>query len=309
MFRDISAHLTAHWQEFFPEQESCGNLYPLFTRGDKWNMIFIFSSHNPKPLAVIEIAQGKNELLRKSAENLIALNKMPSLEKFCPRFIYFGSLGENDMLIQEAYEGIPLLFLLEKRPARRSSIERGIFISTDLLIRIQSLTILKYVSLDSQGLNEFFSPLLDLADTFDDMRGLINSIKNKKMPLVLSHNDYIPSNILINRNELKILDWEYANFQGLPLTDLLNFLVWAYRDIKQKDRPIVSFIRETFCFRSSLGTVVKRALDRYCQALAIDKELALAIFLQWVYENFKDKELIGSLISRPKECFDIKSIE
>ncbi|MEW6009213.1 MAG: hypothetical protein AB1629_06235 [Candidatus Omnitrophota bacterium] len=305
MFSDISKQLILYWQEYFPDQEAPSSLYPLFARGDKWNMLFIFSDKSLKPKCAIEIAHGRNELLRSSANNLRDLNKNLQLAPFCPQFIYFGCLGSDDMFIQEACDGTPLLFLLQQKLGGVSSKKHYIGIATDLLIKLHSLSISKYIFLDSNTLGDFFGSLLALSKDNGSIRGIVSSIKNKRLPLVLSHNDFIPANILINKNELKILDWEYANFEGLPLTDLCNFLLWAYRDISRREVPPEGFIKDVFFSNCYLGDAVKKSIKSYCQALVIDKNLALAIFLQWLLAEFKDDKLVESLISKPLECFNI----
>lgn len=294
MFKDITSHLVKHWQEYFPNQKIPQRVRPLFMRGDKWNLIYVFLDKNPRPCCIIEISKGKSELLRKAAENMAIIRDNIRLRQFCPRLFYFGCLGTDDMLIQEACEGIPMLFILQRK-LRLFGLhlrEKYIRMATDLLIRFHSLTTTKSIYLDEGNLSRVFGILLDFSKENKDISQIVSSIKDKKLSLVMSHNDYIPANILVNKDKLKILDWEYATFDSLPLWDLFNFLLWAYRDIKTSDKGLPIFINEVFLRHNCLAGAVDRAIKTYCKSFSIDRELALALFLQWLYCEFKDREML-----------------
>jgi hypothetical protein len=57
------------------------------------------------------------------------------------------------------------------------------------------------------------------------MQRIEQSLSCAQIPLVAAHNDFTPWNIRINDNIVKVFDWEYADYERLPLFDPLHFFL------------------------------------------------------------------------------------
>jgi hypothetical protein len=55
------------------------------------------------------------------------------------------------------------------------------------------------------------------------MRRIEQSFSGSPILMVAAHNDFTPWNIRVERNVAKVFDWEYADYEHLPLFDPLHF--------------------------------------------------------------------------------------
>lgn len=294
MFEVISTHIFNNWENYFPGEKSVGKFRPLFARGDKWNIIYIFGDRRQQPLCVIELLYGESDLLARAADNMRELEKNINLRRHCPKVFYFGKLGANFALIQEFCRGIPILFLLQRKSylMRSGRIGRNVMLATKLLVKLHTFT-KEEVILDQVYLRNCFRPLFEKADGNRPFLDIIGRLENKRLPLVMSHNDYIPSNILVDeRDNLRVLDWEYATKKDLPLVDLFIFLLRAYRNIKKSPEELDMFVKELFLANNFFSKILRENITFYCRQMGIDRDTAIVIFLSWLSTYFKsDKPL------------------
>ncbi len=306
MFKSIQDYISSFCPDYIAKNTGSQVIQPLFMRGDKWNIVFIFFKNNSRPVYVIEIAKGKSGLLNKAAENMRQILSNPNISQYCPKVFYFGAIGKDDMLVQEACPGIPMQFILQRAltlPWEKSK-EQYILMATDWLKEFHSSTISRELIIDHQFLKDYLSGLLGFSQNNRGLEDLLNSVMNKRLTLVMSHNDFIPSNILIDNHSLKILDWEYANSGTLPLSDLFGFLLSAYRDTRQSSERLEIFINKVFFNRDCLNGAVRKAVKVYCQAFNIDRDLARVLFLNWLCVEFSSWKNLGEVFADITDLFN-----
>ena len=88
----------------------------------------------------------------------------------------------------------------------------------------------------------------------------------EKVPLVLVHGDLSPLNVLISEESLTVVDWECSRSDGLPLADLIDYLLYC-ENVSGKDY-VASFNR-VFSTPSELACRTVRA---YCSRIGIGNE-------------------------------------
>jgi hypothetical protein len=71
------------------------------------------------------------------------------------------------------------------------------------------------------------------------------SFSGEPMLHVASHNDFNPWNIRLNRGQAYVFDWEYADYEQLPLFDPLHFVLMPMSLRRQTVRSMARQIHET----------------------------------------------------------------
>jgi hypothetical protein len=65
-------------------------------------------------------------------------------------------------------------------------------------------------------------------------------LKGLKMPLILSHGDFNPHNILFNNQKVTgVVDWEDAKYKSFPFNDILHYCIVSGRENKRERDNIV----------------------------------------------------------------------
>jgi aminoglycoside phosphotransferase (APT) family kinase protein len=114
------------------------------------------------------------------------------------------------------------------------------------------------------------------------------------IPRVVQHGDFQPDNILYREDgTFTVLDWEYSLESGLPLIDLLNFLVFgaAYakrrRAARTSSRGTVDAktFEECFYRQNATSLSIGRAVKTYCDSLGIDGRARQVLFLIFVFRH------------------------
>jgi hypothetical protein len=120
------------------------------------------------------------------------------------------------------------------------------------------------------------------ARVLDRSRELIGS----PMPIVWSHPDLGPSNVLIRADGVSVIDWAKAA-PGLPMQDVLYFAQISSLDVSRARGEVarLDVMRRLFlepeCDRLALG--VRRGIERCLQALELDRRfLPMLLVLLWV---------------------------
>jgi len=115
---------------------------------------------------------------------------------------------------------------------------------------------------------------------------------SERWPLVFQHGDPHPGNITVTQSgAIGLLDWEAADSEGLPLWDLFHFL-WAYCTLSEGARNPAAQARcfdEHFLSTSPFSAWFAKAIDRYCDELAIERELIEPLFhTGWMHRAIRE---------------------
>ena len=145
------------------------------------------------------------------------------------------------------------------------------------------------ISIPFDNLKKWFTPSENLKykKLLDNIsKWLYSSFFNKKLLLVPIHGDLVPTNTLVNsKNEIKIIDWEFFQEEGLPLTDLIIFIGNSYRIFvreeflnKNIDPDKIAFHGYPEMFLNSEFSVW---LNNYLNEMKIDMSLKKPLLFMW----------------------------
>ena len=122
---------------------------------------------------------------------------------------------------------------------------------------------------------------------------------------VLQHGDFGLNNLLVlDDGSICVTDWEFSTRYGLPLYDLLFFVIHYFFYYLRE--PSKSFADEkdcsgvlSFCFgsRSSVRPIISNAISRYCQEMNIEKSIvpAMLLYILIKIENYCRQGLWGEV--------------
>lgn len=96
------------------------------------------------------------------------------------------------------------------------SIEKSEVLNSDSLKEI-------LIRLSIKKLNLIDTKLESLAENIID--DLVDQLKGQRIPLVCEHGDYWAGNILVDKSQISILDWQNACFNCPPLFDAAFFII------------------------------------------------------------------------------------
>lgn len=98
------------------------------------------------------------------------------------------------------------------------------------------------------------------------------------LPTVFSHGDLSPNNILKDQEgHLSVVDWEFGSSAGLPLTDLIDFLLYIqlFKHGSYREAWVGLFHGEA-------AATGQAAIGAYCQALNIDRGVAAGLIVMFL---------------------------
>jgi hypothetical protein len=167
--------------------------------------------------------------------------------------------------------------------------------SVDWLIQSQRETIFQNRCLTEQEISFFLlSPIRQLKSTahlmdeeeayLNELMGSLVELAKKPLPLVFSHGDLRPGNILINGNELLIIDWEFGAPVSLPLMDLFSLLARTYarcKDLEEIDGYLEEYLDafEAVFFRDGqFAKISQKCIAHISKAFEIDVEWLEGLF-------------------------------
>jgi len=109
---------------------------------------------------------------------------------------------------------------------------------------------------------------------------LVGPLRDARLPLVLEHGDLAHPNLIwLREGRLGVLDWELAEESGLPLQDLVFFLMYAASSAKTATEHPARWLRvfDDAFFRQ--GAWAKPLIRREAERLGIDQSLLTPLFV------------------------------
>jgi len=112
---------------------------------------------------------------------------------------------------------------------------------------------------------------------------ILATVQAGQIPLTAQHGDFNPANILIDKDDLLIIDWEWMQWPGLPLVDLFNL---ALRSTMLRNQlghthhaqPSTSYIKQTFEGNSLEAGFTKKWICRFQEGLDISEQHTRDLF-------------------------------
>ncbi len=124
---------------------------------------------------------------------------------------------------------------------------------------------------------------------------LHNTLMDHEILLVPRHGDFVPNNILVDKETLAlraILDWEFTQADDLPLLDLMTFLGRAFRPMVRanyiaQNKPVdqVQFLGYPEIFVSGAA---RDTLSVYMDHLGLSQSLLEPLIFMWWVKHIQD---------------------
>ncbi len=191
-----------------------------------------------------------SSVIKKEYTNISTLLKEYQMADFLPKTIGLYNISGVEILVTEYIDGNTLSEIIDNK-TKKCEIEdilikySGLFtgktrqsktlpsfeISRDFIstyITAPAKAIIKFLPGHSTDLNS----AIDSFFSRNDFSGL-------SMPSCLFHGDFSPGNLLIDKKngQFFVIDWEDAEFGGLPMLDLFKFFLISMRVAMKGDTP------------------------------------------------------------------------
>ena len=214
---------------------SCVFLTPRF-RTSSHIIIFVLDEKNQTPVLLAKVPRlpGDDGQLQRETRNLRAAQESRDGGfRSIPRVIAFEEYGGHRFLVESIVPGRPI------RPdAIRLRPEDTIQKTIDWLFEFQSASVAdaKPLATVFSGrvaeqlavLDRFLPESGEEREALETTRDEIEILASSGLCTVFEHGDFSPPNILVDSDgNIGIVDWELAEPQGIPITDVLFFLTSA----------------------------------------------------------------------------------
>ena len=205
--------------------------------------ILFLNKNTNEPLYIVKAGAGEavNTLLQNEANWLRTLRDQPTLVDHIPDLVvHFSSahlsfLAETPLLGKLDYR-LGELHVAFLRKLQRYSHCTMRFEESRLYLNLRS----RLTDLSSQ-LSETWSARLQMG-----MQRIEQALSGSPILFVAAHNDFSPWNIRVQSGVARIFDWEYADYEQLPLFDPLHF---ALMPMALRRRPSANMIQ---CMKRTL---------------------------------------------------------
>jgi hypothetical protein len=115
----------------------------------------------------------------------------------------------------------------------------------------------------------------------------VDIIKGKNIDLFLKHGDFCRQNILVSKDKIGLIDWEFSQKSVFPLYDIFFFFTTYYfQAIKNGSvEEHLDCFKHTFFDENEYSHLIKNCLIEYCQELNIDFGLIQVFFPMFLLDK------------------------
>lgn len=265
---------------------SCVMLTPRF-RASSHVICFVLTEGQSEPIFVVKLPRlpGDHSRLDREAANLHAANHNRAPEDVSiPRVVAYEDFHQHRLLIETAVPGRTMSPAVVRRQPELCT-ETAITWLTNL----QLATVTRSATASSWFERLIEEPLLQFKKTLpandDTVRlidatvALLQSLRHRDIPLVMSHEDFSPPNILLTeKGNIGVVDWELAEPQGLPASDFFFFLTYIAfaRNGARKNAEYIKAFQQAFFGANTWSQPYAR---RYGESLKIPQEILKPLFV------------------------------
>lgn len=224
---------------------------------------FIYDKDELKPAYFCKICRDNKylDILEDEARNLKIVNKLledTELNSSIPKLLYFGTIDNITFLVTQFLEGKPSGFnpSVDLTKDNLKKLDESIQLGIRFLVKFQKYTQIRKVEA-APYLQTAIEKQKEILNSKDKLTEEVNShikrlteeikrLEGLSIPICAVHGDYdFYYNILFNRNEVNVVDFEHFEPEGLPFLDLatliVNQILINYETLKI-DVPLTSFI-------------------------------------------------------------------
>jgi thiamine kinase-like enzyme len=311
--------------------------HSLHYKGWRKKLFFIFVNNEKHPSYLWKMADSP-EFTSRLVNECSIIRKIkslcPHLVKSVPNVLYEGVINEDFAVLMAINEGDILIRHLYNNRDSLNKIKSTVSGGRDWLALLHK----KSPTVEEVGNNReeeshiiydtCLAPYINgsaensqTAQRFKEyFRSEMDRVRDVSIPFVIQHNDFQPENILYNKDTGKfiVLDWEYAMRSGLPLIDLLNFLVLSLsfvlksKKINLKNsfrlsarlKSINDYIDQDmfeymFFKKNEISEIIKENVTIYRKAINLDTRLIKLLFFIYLNQKFSnDKNFLNAFFDR-----------
>lgn len=308
MLETLSRRLREEWDVPSPEEDRPQDIRYLCVSGSVEGgtaALLGFFKGQRRPSFVAKVQRDPEE--RDSGEGertvLDALrSRGEPLRSSVPKVLFCGRVDGFWVLVESVIDGSPMTATLSADGVPEpDSARRNIDLAVDWLIACHGsgAADLGSRSLDWTALA--LPPIVEFGTVFqlspaerahlEGLRGAIEGLRGRRVPLLIRHGDFCRHNILLSWRHgtprIGVIDWTFSRPVGLPLHDLVFFLGTYCLQIR-KEHGVAGLERMfeyTFLERNPYSRLVSDGLGRYCRALEIDRPLVRVLFALFLIEQ------------------------
>ena len=261
----------------------------LLTRGERSiNKVIAlaFLGIDPRPLLVVKIARRaeSDPALAREAAALDALDALAPQFGRAPRALALAQVGGRAALAESFDDGVSLAALLSEETFREHVRSASELLTT--LVGAGSRQPAgwreRLVAAPLEAFRRRFGSVADPADlrTTEQQLALL-----PELPPAFEHRDFAPWNLASGGGGLIAYDWESSEPRGLPVTDLVYFLVFAafFLDGALESGRLEQSYDRVFDLRSALGLPAAEALELYLRRTGLQPEVVQPLrLLTWI---------------------------
>lgn len=299
MIQELLELLTGEWSQSL-EAAGCRLKTPLCamkasgTGSDRKVNFLVFENKNFNPVLLLKLARSSGYELRLHEEfqALAELSQIKSLAPSAPRPVGLFRYRQRAVLAEHCILGTPLTVLLRRHQrVSKKAVEEDLSTALNWLLKFQqetssgkelpverlleSLHLLKTAYPDFSLPSDFLQSVMEIAEEFDSLQ----------IPLVASHGDFWPGNVLLGKNSVGVIDWESFHRKEMPYYDAFMFITsyaHTYPWAEWKWNSKLQAFKTSFLLDNWFSQIVIRRIHEYLQALGIpyaSAHLLYSIFL------------------------------
>ena len=237
--------------------------------------------------------------LKQEYENLKTINNKidKSLKSFIPGLAILDKVDEFQILVQNVLPGIRFDGFLRSFNYKGSEKEKQLLFNKLELIKNFLIKFHRSVQnehcyfkneeleLKVKNLFQQYFNNINKDNEIDNIIKQAKSLNEISIPQIPQHGDFCGSNILVNKNDFYVIDWESYALTDLPLFDSFHILTTSIFSFFH-DQDINTFKRIYFK-DSEFTSFIKYFLEDYCEKLNISKKLINLCFPLYLVTFYK----------------------
>ncbi|MCX5700375.1 MAG: hypothetical protein NTZ63_02385 [Candidatus Omnitrophica bacterium] len=254
--------------------------------------LFVFEKNNYYPQYLLKIYSQENAGNLKQLQGLlqkINLYSLAILKDSVPKLLNLQEFGKSCVIKEEYVQGI----LLARYAEGRGLVwEKDFFLNLSLiaewLVALHKNFTVGEISFSKDKVALLLKDTQQFLDTgFLNLKdGLIT------IPTVISHGDLMPMNVIRVKNKISVLDWDKMKTEGLPLWDLLTFILhylhsryrFQIEGVYLKPEVFLKYFSLIYQKDNAISRFVKERVGYYCSSLKLNDSQRDLLILLWIYD-------------------------
>ncbi len=228
------------------------------------------------------------------------LKKLEGLTELIPKILLSSNYRGNPYQLETFFRGDNI------EPKSLQTIKSQMVVdrqALDILVKIQRVDMDRCV-VDQAVFEKYFNTAIDSVSNYFSVehRPLFMQIKNliekeimgANLPILINHGDFSVDNLMMDGTIVKgLIDWEFSHLKGLPLVDLLFYII-SVRKMKN-NIDLVQAISDTL-LNSKFLPEEQQLVDEYCAEFNISskifKSLSVMVVINFLHYRLDIKQEI-----------------